>query len=451
MAGTQRTKSGSQPDIIPFLTAWDPSDLPGGSVDPLGFDRGYSALADKILPGLTNVAAFPRYFGLLCAGASLGPDTVSPSRTEVEERRDCILRLERLWALAVVLAAEGGGPDASGVRGVTYAQAQRDVLARSGTRRTSTNFPLLTRQVQYGVLGMYGNVAHGMSLVNRKTLQLSADFGEALGHAFLAETQIPKSVRDAARDASAEVGTDVLRSWGLRAGLASESGTEEARMLDAALRLDGVRARTAAALRANPAKDQESELGRLARLAPRLGKSDRDLAEAIEAISAFERCYAWSLLVFERVLWRCGAGGAVTLSELGADEVLQRGAAKLPSAVANLERAIGEATTSEFGKNLDRLDDIRSFLAKVTSAGSNAAELSERVLARHVDVQQGKFDRGRRKLPWVELAGDKASLTMARATQVRGEPRRPEDIPTHEYRTRSADALLRASEGARHG
>ena len=75
---------------------------------------------------------------------------------------------------------------------------------------------------------MYGNVAHGMSLVNRKTLQLSADFGEALGHAFLAETQIPKSVRDAARDASAEVGTDLLRSWGLRAGLASESGTEAA-------------------------------------------------------------------------------------------------------------------------------------------------------------------------------------------------------------------------------
>jgi hypothetical protein len=79
-----------------------------------------------------------------------------------------------------------------------------------------------------------------MSLVNRKTLQLSADFGEALGHAFLAETQIPKSVRDAARDSSADVGTDVLRSWGLRAGLASKSGTEEARMLDAALRLDGV-------------------------------------------------------------------------------------------------------------------------------------------------------------------------------------------------------------------
>ena len=117
MAGTQRTKNGNQADIIPFLTAWDPSDLPGGSVDPLGFDRGYNALADKILPGLTNVAALPEVLRAALCGASLGPDTVSPSRTEVEERRDCILRLERLWALAVVLAAEGGGPDASGVEG----------------------------------------------------------------------------------------------------------------------------------------------------------------------------------------------------------------------------------------------------------------------------------------------------------------------------------------------
>jgi hypothetical protein len=37
----------------------------------LGFDRGYTFLADKILPGLTNVANRPRYFGMLCAGVAL--------------------------------------------------------------------------------------------------------------------------------------------------------------------------------------------------------------------------------------------------------------------------------------------------------------------------------------------------------------------------------------------
>ena len=57
-----------------FLTAYDPSDLPGSSIDPLGFERGYLFLADKILPGLTNVASHPRYFALLCAGIHLSGD-----------------------------------------------------------------------------------------------------------------------------------------------------------------------------------------------------------------------------------------------------------------------------------------------------------------------------------------------------------------------------------------
>ena len=46
--------------LLPFLTAWDPTDLPGTSVDPLGFDRGYTWLADQLLPSLTNVANQPR-------------------------------------------------------------------------------------------------------------------------------------------------------------------------------------------------------------------------------------------------------------------------------------------------------------------------------------------------------------------------------------------------------
>ena len=57
--------------IETFLTAYDPSDLPGTSIDPLGFERGYLFLADKILPGLTNVASHPRYFALICAGIYL--------------------------------------------------------------------------------------------------------------------------------------------------------------------------------------------------------------------------------------------------------------------------------------------------------------------------------------------------------------------------------------------
>jgi hypothetical protein len=87
-----------------FLTAYDPSDLPGGSVDPLGFDRGYTFLADSILPGMTNVASRPRYISVLCTGVFLGDNESEVSFSHKREnRRECALRLERLWAPANVL------------------------------------------------------------------------------------------------------------------------------------------------------------------------------------------------------------------------------------------------------------------------------------------------------------------------------------------------------------
>ena len=57
-----------------FLTAYRPSDLAGTSLDPLGFERGYLFLADRILPGLTNVANRPRYFGMMSAALELATD-----------------------------------------------------------------------------------------------------------------------------------------------------------------------------------------------------------------------------------------------------------------------------------------------------------------------------------------------------------------------------------------
>lgn len=446
MAQADVTKRRKE-EFLPFLTAWDPSDLPGGSVDPLGFDRGYNALADKILPGLTNVAALPRYFGVICAGASLGPDATSPSQTEVQSRQDCVLRLERFWALALVLAAESGGPSASGVRGVTYAESQRDELARNGRRSSGSDFKLLSRQVPYGVLGIYGNVTHGFRLMDRKTLGLSTGFGETLAEAFLEETQAPRSLRTAVQDADAEVGLEALRGWGLRAHLSGIIGSDEARILGGALQLDRVRARMATALQANRLRNDESELQRLERIGGKLGRVDQDLIEAIHAILEYEKCFAWTLLAFERILWRCGGGGAVSLIDLAADEVLQRCARSLPGSVTQFEKALEGAVAPEFNNDLERLRDVRAFLAELFQAAVTSGGLVERVLARHADVQRGKLDRGRSKLPWVELSEGNAVLTQARATQVRGEPRRPEDIPPHEYRTRSADALIQASGG----
>src|SRR2546428_11133934 len=104
---TGATASAPAGGIPVFLPASDPSDLPGGSIDPLGFERGYLLLADKILPGLTNVASFPRYSSILCAGASLAVTDVSDTpRRQYQSRLDCVLRFDRFWALANVRASE---------------------------------------------------------------------------------------------------------------------------------------------------------------------------------------------------------------------------------------------------------------------------------------------------------------------------------------------------------
>lgn len=118
--------------LAPFLSAYDPSDLPGGSIDPLGFERGYLFLADKILPGLTNAAGRPRYLSVVCAGALLAPPATGNERENIRIRADRVLRLERFWAVANVLASERSHDlPVSGIRGVTFAQDHIKLLKRS--------------------------------------------------------------------------------------------------------------------------------------------------------------------------------------------------------------------------------------------------------------------------------------------------------------------------------
>ena len=217
-------------DFPVFLTAYDPSDLPGGSLDPLGFDRGYLLLADKILPGLTNVADRPRYFSILCAGAFLAEgDASEPPRVQYQKRLEHVLRFERFWALGNVLASQNrsdGALSVSGIRGVTYASAKAGTLIRNGSIRTDSNFQLLSRQVPYGVVGIYGAVAEGMRFIDRKTLSLTPDLGECLGEDFLKQTLTPRGLIRAVKSGT-DVAISELREWGARAHIAGKPVTIE--------------------------------------------------------------------------------------------------------------------------------------------------------------------------------------------------------------------------------
>lgn len=432
-----------------FLTAYDPSDLPGTSIDPLGFERGYLFLADKILPDLTNVAAHPRYFALLCAGIHLSDDAIDGSQRGLvrKHRQAFILRLERFWALANVLAR----PNASGgVRGVTYAQARSDELRRSGATRATAKYRLLSWQSQYGAIGIYANVASRMRFLNRDDLSLTPALGEAAAEAFFVETKFPNSLRRAVLN-DGEVSLTTLTIWGQKAHVEAEIQFEEAKCINEALRGNPVRRRTAVLLLQHPRQDDETELDRLNRIARALrGKDEsQDLREAILCIQEFEACYQLAMLSFERLLWlsRRHAAASVKLSELKNDPVLQDVMACLPDRVQKFSGILDNGKDPAFRSNLDRLSDVRNFLedAAAAAASMDINAFVAAVAARHADIQRGKFDRGRRKMPWIEFDEGRITLTMTRVGGMDWEATLPEHVQAHPYRLNAADALNLAS------
>ncbi len=437
--------------VLPFLTAWDPTDLPGASVDPLGFDRSYNWLADQLLPSLTNVASQPRYFSLLCAGASLGPtpEAPTPTRREIVARQEVVLRLERLWALGHALLETEVAGTSSGIRGVTYAHSHLQELERKKSRSTTTKFKLLLSQGRYGVLGIYGNVASGLRLTERGTLGLTPDFGERLGKVFLESSDTPASVRRAALDESekTEVGLNDLAEWVRRSGVNASMADEEFKLLAGAVNEHERRRRVGYYLEKVRWKvNKETELEYLHRLEDKLSTQDDDLRDLARAVRLFELCYRTATLVLERLLWRCGQEASVTLKSLTRDDVLKKTAEAFPFAIKEfLDHADG-AASGAVQPGAERMMDLRRFLSDAAEASGDVGKMVEVTVKRHAEVQAGKFVRGRAKLPWLEVLDGRLQLTLAQSNQVNGEPTEAPDIAPHEYRLRTARALLFGNE-----
>ena len=439
-----------------FLTAYDPSDLPGSSLDPLGFERGYLHLADKILPGLTNVADRPRYFSVLCAGAFLADVSLNdPPRLQYQRRLDCILRFERFWALANVFASEQadeGDLPVSGIRGVTYATSTVESLLRNKVRRVDAEFKMLSRQIPYGVVGIYGAVADGMRFIDRKTFTLTPDLGERLAEGFLDDSDVPRSLIKAVRE-DGTVPLKKLTEWGQRTHVAGEVLPIEATCLHEALNRHPIRARMADVLTLNPFEETgDSEQRRLSRVLPALtaDSASQDLSEAVAAILAYEECYRIVMLGFERLLWLCRnlTAASISPSDLKSDGVLTLVCDLLPGAAKKFGQALDSSQTELFRTDLQRLEDTRRFVERAASACGSNESLTRELMTRHDDVQRGKFDRGRRKMPWLETTGDRISLTMTRVGGLSREATSPANIAPHPYRLSSADALIVAAEGS---
>lgn len=141
-----------------FWTPYDPLDLASGSLDPLGFARGYLALADRLLPSFTTVTTVPRYVSMLCAALNVAQKRVpAEAGLPLPKLRQARLKLmksyERAWALACGLAArvEEGGPKAvGGLRGIRYVNRRLETLSGREKYVQTGSFNLLSNQVRMG-------------------------------------------------------------------------------------------------------------------------------------------------------------------------------------------------------------------------------------------------------------------------------------------------------------
>jgi hypothetical protein len=434
----------ADPEI--FLTAYDPTDLPGTSVDPLGFERAYLFLADKILPGLTNVVGVGRYFSVFCAGILLADvDPSAPARKQVSARRDAIMRLERMWALANLQgASDEDQRQLLGIRGIRYVQAEMARLQRTGELNARVDFKLLARQGTYGVLGIYGAVAEGMHLVDRSAYTLTPGMGDELAQAFIQGTRMPSAVRKAVAG-EATVRVDTLADWGRNASVLNPLPPAEARTLREALFSDPVRHRMCELLIESPSFDGDDELTWMTRLASlRTGSGrDQDLADVMSVILAFERCYQLSMVVLTRLMIMCrlSSNAAIDRTTRQSDRVMIKIATELPLAVATLDRALSDQRAQVIGARPEKLEDTLVFLRRAAESTDPLA-LADMVLRRHSEVQRGKFDGGRRKLPWMEEQDGALALTPTRVPETPADVQSFDDMRPHAYRMFTAQRLL---------
>jgi hypothetical protein len=68
-------------------------------------------------------------------------------------------------------------------------------------------------------------------VADRQTFTLTPDAGEELAKAFISETDLPLTVRNAVAYGESDVSLSVLSDWGERAHISAPSGKKEARLL----------------------------------------------------------------------------------------------------------------------------------------------------------------------------------------------------------------------------
>lgn len=444
-----------------FLTAYDPAELPGGTVDPLGFTAGYLVLADLLFPGMTAAAAQATYLPMLCAGLAIADThggSAGLSASAARARRiDVGLRLERLWALASALQlpdvdaeaviAEESSSKVSGLRGITYVAREVERLARSAAKDTGSEFALLAQQYRYGVFGIYGGVAEQLHLLDKSTFAPTSGFGAALGLGFLETTTDSSQRKELVRgclDKTAAVRVSTLWAWGSRAHPGAPLLGDARKFLGEAVLLDPARARSLGLVERVARKWQVSGAGSLfeACVEATGEHDDPQLVAFLQAARAYDDFLREFTLIFERTLWLCRRmNDAEQLSNVSSDSVVVGACGQVRERAQVLlgaaERLFGLGKRELLSRGRGILE-----VALQVQALSDVPSTVRLVIKRHAEIQRGKLEQGRPKQPWIEERGAELALTSTRIGTRSGEPKSADDVRGPDWRFGAALSLL---------
>lgn len=453
-----------------FWTPYDPLDLASGSLDPLGFTRGYLALADRFLPSFTTVTTVPRYVSMLCAALATAQRLLPQeggllSSKLRQERLKVIKSFERGWALACGLAARDdsiGSKAIQGLRGIRSVTRRLDSVSGREKYVTTGSFNLLANQLRYGGMGVYSTFLEETHLASMNSLSLRP-LGQALADLFPAPESMPVD------DEDAKLSLDALREWGSRAHTA-EFTKEEGKIVAEALRggdeadhADHVRwstLRMLARLQSTAGSDEGQLLLTLAKKLdeggfPNLkipGTCQNQINATLQILEPFERLYQGAVFLFDSVRGAATDEAEVSLNDVVRLEAVEKAATALRRNAEQLLDSIQLArtccpTTVQDIDTVLRDSGILSLVADLRKPGDDTLRLIQIMLNRHNEVQARKFDKGLPKAPWFHLDSAAKSVRLtAQRNQLLAAKRPPQwtDEGRHPYRTYGAFNFIEA-------
>ena len=148
---------------LPFSTAYDPSEDPPGSVDPLGTLAEAERLADILLPGFTVRMWRPRLLTFTAVASVIADRTVRLTGRE-DDRLAARLVFERLFVAAVMRLTEDQPDDYRDAGRRLPGRQLAEQAWREGEPLRSANF--LKGQAVNGPFGVMARLARSIGLID---------------------------------------------------------------------------------------------------------------------------------------------------------------------------------------------------------------------------------------------------------------------------------------------